>query len=133
MSSGSFHVIASLVKVLGFLLSDGMANVEHYKMVVLRERGPWQPTPAVQGRGRRGSRGRHARGVKGDFRGEGVMGAMETYLCFWCQSAGVCFSEIGKEVHSIILTSGEKIRRQMSLGGKGQVGEVKISKFLGKL
>ncbi|CAN0460042.1 unnamed protein product, partial [Ectocarpus sp. 8 AP-2014] len=31
---------------------------------------------------------------------------METYLCFWCQSASTCFSEIDKQVHSVVLTSG---------------------------
>lgn len=98
------HVTAELVKVLGFLLAEGMGNVEHYKMVVLRERGPWQPAAPVRGRGRHG-RGRSGRGV--GFGGGGTMGAMETYLCFWCQSAGVCFSEIDKQVHSIVLTSGE--------------------------
>lgn len=89
---------ASLVKVLGFLLAEGMENVEHYKMVVLRERGPWEPTAS------RGRRGRTRGGGAGSF------AAMETYLCFWCQSASTCFSEIDKQVHSIVLTSGEKLR-----------------------
>lgn len=96
------HVTSSLVKVLGFLLAEGMENVEHYKMVVIREKGPWQP-PGRRDRGRRASRGggrRHG--------GTGRIEAMETYLCFWCQSAAVCFSEIDKQVHSIVLTSGEK-------------------------
>lgn len=96
LSSGSVHVTASLVKVLGFLLAEGMENVDHYKMVVLRERGPWEPAAS---RGRRGrNRGR-----------VGSITAMETYLCFWCQSASTCFSEIDKLVHSIVLTSGENI------------------------
>lgn len=86
---------ASLVKVLGFLLAEGMENVEHYKMVVLRERGPWEPAAS------RGRRGRNRGGA-------GSITAMETYLCFWCQSASTCFSEIDKQVHSIVLTSGEK-------------------------
>lgn len=95
------HVTSELVKVLGFLLAEDMENVEHYKMVVLREKGPWQPAAAPRGRGR------HGRGRGGRGRGFGGGGAMETYLCFWCQSAGVCFSEIDKLVHSIVLTSGE--------------------------
>ena len=89
------HVTASLVKVLGFLLAEGMENVDHYKMVVLRERGPWEPAAS------RGRRGRNRGGASS------IM-AMETYLCFWCQSASTCFSEIDKQVHSIVLTSGEK-------------------------
>ncbi|CAM9384847.1 unnamed protein product [Ectocarpus fasciculatus] len=93
LSSGSVHVTASLVKVLGFLLTEGMENVDHYKMVVLRERGPWEP---VSSRGRRGR----------NRRGAGSITAMETYLCFWCQSASTCFSEIDKQVHSVVLTSG---------------------------
>lgn len=95
LSSGAVHVTASLVKVLGFLLAEGMENVDHYKMVVLRERGPWEPAAS------RGRRGRN-RGVASSIM------AMETYLCFWCQSASVCFSDIDKQVHSVILTSGEK-------------------------
>ncbi|CAN0553550.1 unnamed protein product, partial [Ectocarpus sp. 12 AP-2014] len=94
LSSGSVHVTASLVKVLGFLLTEGMENVDHYKMVVLRERGPWEP---VSSRGRRGR----------NRLGSGSITAMETYLCFWCQSASTCFSEIDKQVHSVVLTSGE--------------------------
>ena len=86
---------ASLVKVLGFLLAEGMENVDHYKMVVLRERGPWEPA------GSRGRRGRNRGGA-------GSITAMETYLCFWCLSASTCFSEIDKQVHSIVLTSGER-------------------------
>ncbi|CAM9541114.1 unnamed protein product [Ectocarpus sp. 6 AP-2014] len=93
LSSGSVHVTASLVKVLGFLLTEGMENVDHYKMVVLRERGPWEP---VSSRGRRGR----------NRPGSGSITAMETYLCFWCQSASTCFSEIDKQVHSVVLTSG---------------------------
>ncbi|CAN0502629.1 unnamed protein product, partial [Ectocarpus sp. 12 AP-2014] len=93
LSSGSVHVTASLVKVLGFLLTEGMENVDHYKMVVLRERGPWEP---VSSRGRRGR----------NRLGSGSITAMETYLCFWCQSASTCFSEIDKQVHSVVLTSG---------------------------
>ncbi|CAM9453258.1 unnamed protein product [Scytosiphon promiscuus] len=93
LSSGSVHVTASLVKVLGFLLADGMENVEHYKMVVLRERGPWEPAAS------RGRRGRNRAGA-------GSITTMETYLCFWCQSASTCFSEIDKQVHSVVLTSG---------------------------
>lgn len=108
------HVTAELVKVLGFLLAEGMENVEHYKMVVLRERGAWQPAAPARGRGRRG-RGRSGRGV--GFGGGGTMGAMETYLCFWCQSAGVCFSEIDKQVHSIVLTSGELENVLHNFGG----------------
>lgn len=95
LSSGAVHVTASLVKVLGFLLAEGMENVDHYKMVVLRERGPWEPAAS------RGRRGRNRGGASS-------IATMETYLCFWCQSASVCFSEIDKQVHSVILTSGEE-------------------------
>lgn len=102
LSSGSLHVTTSLVKVLGFLLAEGMENVAHYKMVVLRERGPWQSAADVRVRGRRS----RAPGDRNS--GAGAMGSMETFLCFWCQSAGVCFSEIDAQVHSIVLTSGEK-------------------------
>lgn len=92
-------MIVALVKVLGFLITEGMENVEHYKMVVLRERAPWQPT---------GSGGRRGRARGGSSAGaDGVFGAMETYLCFWCQSASVCFSEVDKQAHSIVLTSGK--------------------------
>eukprot|EP00752_Nemacystus_decipiens_P006081 g5489.t1 len=93
LSSGSLQVTSSLVKVLGFLLAEGMENVDHYKMVVLRERGPWEPA------GSRGRRGRNRGGA-------GSITAMETYLCFWCLSASTCFSEIDKQAHSIVLTSG---------------------------
>ncbi len=106
LSSGAVHVTASLVKVLEFLLAEGMENVDHYKMVVLRERGPWEPAAS------RGRRGRNRGGANS------IM-AMETYLCFWCLSASVCFSEIDKQVHSVILTSGEKtweVDRQVGTG-----------------
>lgn len=113
---------ASLVKVLGFLLTESMENVQHYKMVVLREKGPWQPAST---RGRRGRR-RDSGGRGGDYGGRGSIGAMETYLCFWCQSAGVCFSEIDRQVHSIILTSGEEVKRfsgeKSSPGCRGREG-----------
>lgn len=108
LSSGAIHVTSSLVKVLGFLLTEGMENVEHYKMVVLRERAPWQPAAATRGRGRRSSGGSRGGMSGGGYGVGGAVGAMEAYLCFWCQSAGVCFSEIDKQVHSVILTSGEK-------------------------
>lgn len=109
LSGQSRCVISSLIKVLGFLFTEGMENVEHYKMVVLRERGPWQP-PAT-----RGGRGR-ARGGRsgGSFAKGGTFGRMETYLCFWCLSASVCFSEINKQVHSIVLTSGECLLSYMT-------------------
>eukprot|EP00903_Cladosiphon_okamuranus_P014456 g13412.t1 len=93
LSSGSLRVTSSLVTVLGFLLAEGMKNVDHYKMVVLRERGPWEPASS------RGRRGRNRAGAAS-------IAAMETYLCFWCLSASTCFSEIDKQVHSIVLTSG---------------------------
>lgn len=106
---------ASLVKVLGFLLAEGMENVDHYKMVVLRERGPWKPAGSSRGR-----RGRNRAGGGG----AGSITAMETYLCFWCQSASTCFSEIDKQVHSIVLTSGEGEREGKQGPRRGAIASV---------
>lgn len=104
LSSGALQLTSSLLKVLSFLLADGMENVEHYKMVVLRERAPWQQTDAARGSRRGMARNRGRGGVVESY---GRSGAMEMYLCFWCLSASVCFSEIDRLVHSIVLTSGK--------------------------
>ncbi|CAM9721761.1 unnamed protein product, partial [Choristocarpus tenellus] len=81
LSSGAVLVVSSLLTVLGFLVSgNSMENVPHYRMVVLKERLRWG-----QGRGRR-------KEGQGSMQGGGLR--MQTLLCFWCLSAGVCFAKI---------------------------------------
>lgn len=122
LSSGALQLTSSLIKVLSFLLAEDMGNVEHYKMVVLRERAPWQPADADRGSGRGMARNRGRGGVGASY---GRSGAMETYLCFWCLSASVCFSEIDRLVHSIVLTSGKKPNQSGShLTPKSRVGRI---------
>lgn len=122
LSSGALQLTSSLLKVLSFLLVEGMENVEHYKMVVLRERAPWQPTDAGRGSGRGMARNR---GRGGGVESYGRSGAMEMYLCFWCLSASVCFSEIDRLVHSIVLTSGmESSRSEPQLTPKSRLGRI---------
>ncbi|CAM9111560.1 unnamed protein product [Discosporangium mesarthrocarpum] len=98
LSKGALMVVSSLLTVLGFLTDGEMENVEHYRMVVLRER-IWGGQEEIEGGGVR-RRGRRGQGNIGNS-------MMQTKLCFWCMSAGVCFSKINSlQVHSLVLSSG---------------------------
>ena len=83
-SKRALSIAERLVAVFSFFLRDGMRDMEHFRLVVKKER----------------------KFVKSSFKGMKGQFVWESKLCIWCLSAAVAFQDVHQKAHSVILASG---------------------------